>query len=122
MTLTLLNTGLQWINNARRGPLILEHWMASRQSVIDRLTQTGARHVVFVRYGPNHSPHTELVYNGADIDGAPVVWARELDPVQNAKVLEYFHDRTPWLMTVENDQGLATVTPWPPSAAVPTVP
>src|SRR5262245_134368 len=57
VALTLLNTGLQWINNARRGPLVLEHWMSSRQSVIDELTRSGGRHVVFVRYGPNHSPH-----------------------------------------------------------------
>jgi hypothetical protein len=118
--LTILNTGLQWIGNARRGPLVLEHWMSSRQSVIDRLTESGGRHVVFVRYGPNHSPHIELVFNGADIDGSPIVWVRELDAAQNAKVVSYFHNRTAWLMTIDNDQGVAKVEPWPSSPQVPS--
>jgi len=36
--------------------------------------------------------------NGAEIDTAKVLWARELDPVQNAKLFAYFKDRQIWLV------------------------
>jgi len=41
----------------------------------------------------------EWVYNGADIDGARVVWAREMDPGrQSRNLLRYFADRRAWLV------------------------
>jgi hypothetical protein len=121
VAVTLLVACVQWIANARRVPLVMEHWMSSRQEIIDQLTQSGGRHVVFVRYGPNHSPHIEVVFNGADVDGAPVVWVRELDGAQNAKVLEYYPDRTPWLMVIDDDRGLGRIGPWPARAGTPPV-
>jgi hypothetical protein len=45
----------------------------------------------------------EWVYNGAEIDNAKVLWARELDPQQNAKLLAYFKDRQIWLVTPDSD-------------------
>jgi hypothetical protein len=44
------------------------------------------------------------VYNGAEINGAKVLWARELeDAEQNAKLLDYFKDRKIWLVTPDTD-------------------
>ncbi len=68
-------------------------WQFKRARILRQLTQDGGRHLVIVRYGSQHSPHAEWVYNEADIDNAPVVWAREMDMVQNRKLLEYFKDR-----------------------------
>jgi hypothetical protein len=48
------------------------------------------------------------VYNNADIDAAPVVWAREMDPENNANLIRYFHDRQVWLF--EPDRSLFEVT------------
>jgi len=45
-----------------------------------------------------HSFHDEWVYNGADIDGSKVVWARDLGPEQNAKLMTYFQDRNVWIV------------------------
>ena len=47
-----------------------------------------------VRYEKdNHNIHDDWVYNGAEIDNAKVLWARDLDAEQNAKLFAYFKDR-----------------------------
>jgi hypothetical protein len=56
-----------------------------------------------VRYTPDHTPHEDWVYNDADIDSAPIVWAREMDPARNAELLRYFHDRRVWLLEPDRD-------------------
>ena len=77
----------------------------SRQVIAEKLAQTPGKHLIMVRYGPEdeHNIHDEWVYNGAEIDNAKVVWARELDAAQNAKLLAYFKDRSVWLVTPDND-------------------
>jgi hypothetical protein len=44
-----------------------------------KLKEEQGRHLVIVRYGPRHSEHDEWVYNEAEIDGARVLWARDMD-------------------------------------------
>jgi hypothetical protein len=53
------------------------------------------------------------VYNAADIDNAQVVWAREMDMVQNRKLLEYFKDRHVWLAEVDNNAMSPKLVPYP---------
>jgi hypothetical protein len=74
------------------------------------LEQTPGRHLVIVRYGPNHPLQEEWVYNRADIDAARVVWAREMDPQEERKLLEYFKDRRVWVLTV--DQASRRLKPY----------
>lgn len=74
---------------------------SQRATILKQLEQEDGRHLVIVRYAPNHSPHKEWVYNDADIDSAKVVWAREMDPVQNLKLLEHFKDRHVWLLEAD---------------------
>jgi hypothetical protein len=75
----------------------------SRAAIQNRLSLEPGKHLVIVRYEPDHNIHDEWVYNGADIDTAKVLWARELDEAQNAKLLTYFKDRTVWLVEPDND-------------------
>lgn len=82
-----------------------------RARILAHLKEERGRHLVIVRYGPNHSPHREWVYNDAHIDGPEVVWAREMDATQNRKLLEYFKDRRIWLL--EADARPPELVPYP---------
>ena len=69
----------------------------SRATILSSLSKGDAKHLVIVRRGPEQEPVALWVYNAADIDGAPVVWAREMDAGANARLMEYFRDRRVWL-------------------------
>jgi hypothetical protein len=84
----------------------------SRTAIAEKLAHMPGKHLVLVRYDENHNIHDEWVYNGAEIDGAKVLWARELDPEQNAKLFAYFKDRQIWLVTPDTDnESLELYTP-----------
>ena len=73
-------------------------WSLKRIHILTQLEEEGGRHLIIVRYGFQHPPQREWVYNEADIDGAQVVWAREMDTAQNQKLMAYFADRRVWLL------------------------
>src|SRR6266852_9324022 len=76
----------------------------SRTAIAEKLAHTSGKHLIMVRYDQDdHNIHDEWVYNGAEIDNAKVLWARELDPQQNAKLFAYFKDRKIWLVTPDTD-------------------
>lgn len=54
----------------------------------------------------------QWIYNAADIDASPVVWARDMGGQENQALLKYFHDRQVWLLdpNVEPPQ-IAPFTP-----------
>lgn len=78
-------------------------WYRQRAALQADLQASGDRHLVIVRYGPRHHIDNEWVYNAADIDQAPVVWAREMDDAHNRQLLAYFADRQAWLLLVDRD-------------------
>jgi hypothetical protein len=61
------------------------------------------KHLILVRYTEDHNLHDEWVYNGAEIDGAKVLWAREVDAAQNTELFHYFRERTIWLVEPDTD-------------------
>jgi hypothetical protein len=89
----------------------------SRAAIKKKLAQTPGKHLVMVRYEEDHNLHDEWVYNGAEIDSAKVLWARELDPSQNGKLFAYFRDRQVWL--VEPDTDNTELIPYSPAAVSP---
>ena len=86
-------------------------WNYDRARLAARLANSGSRHLVIVRYGPTHNLAEEWAYNAADIDAAPVVWAQEMDPTSNARLLSYFKDRQAWLL--EPDAKVVRLVPYP---------
>jgi len=83
---------------------------SDRRSVIHALETQPGRQLVLVRYAPEHDPQNEWVYNRADIDAAPIVWAREMSPEQDRPFLEYFRDRRIWLL--EPDAAPLKLSPY----------
>ncbi|MDQ6704374.1 MAG: hypothetical protein M3Z85_00260, partial [Acidobacteriota bacterium] len=75
----------------------------TRSQVLDRLRQQRGKHLVLVRYGPEHSFHEGEIYNAADIDASPVVWARELDGASNRALLRYYAGRNAWLLEPDEE-------------------
>ena len=110
--LLVLETG---INLARRSCDSL-WWTCtgdpSRVAVLKQLEATAGKHLIVVRYSDDHNIHDEWVYNGADIDGSKVIWARELTQEQNEKLFAYFKDRQIWL--VEPDVDNTEIKPYTP--------
>lgn len=76
-----------------------------------RLTEAGGRHLVIVRYGENHNPHYEWVFNEADIDGARIVWARDMGEARNREILDYYPERTAWRLTVDWEESEPALEP-----------
>jgi hypothetical protein len=68
-----------------------------RLGVNAQLAETPGKKLVFVRYWLKHTV-TEWVYNGANIDGQSVVFARDLGVVDNEALRAYYPDRKAWLL------------------------
>jgi hypothetical protein len=80
-----------------------------RAEVMSQLEKLPGGQLVVVEYAPGHNPEYEWVYNRADIDASKVVWARDMG-AENSKLLNYFHDRTAWV--VQPDCLPVRVTPY----------
>jgi hypothetical protein len=73
-------------------------WFRQRAAILDQLKTMPAQHLIIVRYTPAHNAHAEWVYNAADIDGAKVVWARDMGTAKNRELIDYFPKRRLWLL------------------------
>jgi hypothetical protein len=86
---------------------------ADRAVLVKKLERIPGKHLVIVRYAELHNPHNEWVFNGADIDDGKVVWARDMGPAQNEKLLAYFKDRQIWVVMA--DSAPKQIAPYVPS-------
>ena len=93
----------------RRGPPAV--WR--RAEVLTELANEGGRHLVLVRYGPKHLLNYEWVFNRADIDASPVVWARDLGEAENRELLAYYPDRRVSLVQVGFGDVPVAIEPYP---------
>jgi hypothetical protein len=95
------------INYPARPPFRLD-----RDGMVRMLSRDPGQHVVFVRYAPGHNVNIEWVYNGADIDGARVIWAHHLGETSNRALLNYYAGRRFWLL--QPDSPHPAVAPYQP--------
>jgi hypothetical protein len=77
-----------------------------RLQVTRELSQLDGQQLVIVRYSPTHDVDHEWVYNDADIDGAKVVWARDMG-AQNEELLRYFGNREAWILNGDDPAAKA---------------
>lgn len=73
-----------------------------RAALLRQLQHLPGPQLVIVRYSVHHDSVLEWVYNDAGIDGAKVVWARDMGESDNQKLVQYFHDRKIWLVEPDN--------------------
>jgi hypothetical protein len=69
-----------------------------RAAIQEQLARAPGTQLVFVRYWPQHIFQQEWVYNAADVDGARIVWARDLGGAEDEKLRHYYPDRSVWLL------------------------
>lgn len=92
--------------NYRQHPLFTVHrWAGDRQRILNRLSSTEGDHLVLVQYDQDHNIHKEWVYNRADIDNSKVIWARVLEPVKNQKLIDFFKDRSVWIIEADKPES-----------------
>jgi hypothetical protein len=71
-----------------------------RQLLVQELRENPGEDLVLVRYEPGRNINTEWVYNPADLDRAPVLFARDMGAEGNAELLRYYAGRTVWVLDV----------------------
>jgi hypothetical protein len=111
----LVNAVLSVAAYGRTRDARLERWQWQRSRMVKELTSSGQQHLVVVTYGAKHHPNAEWVYNAADIDASPVVWARSMGDERDAQLLKYFGERRVWRLHVSNDNGPFRLEPFDPA-------
>ncbi len=89
-------------------------WDQVRARMQAELEVDPAPDLVLVRYGDGHDPHDEWVFNAADIDASPVVWARDMGSGENRELIEYFRDRRAWRLEVDAGERVPQLVPYSP--------
>jgi len=98
--------GSEWYANAlaRAVPEQRPAWARVRTELQRQLAEEEPkRHVIIVRYAPQHNMHEDWVFNAANLESAPVLFARDLGAERNAALAEHFRERKIWLATVGTD-------------------
>ncbi len=68
-----------------------------RGVIAQQLRSLPGQHLIFVRYSALHR-FEEWIHNDADIDASQNVWANDLGPEENAKLVRYYPNRTVFLL------------------------
>jgi hypothetical protein len=65
------------------------------------------RHLVFVRFPKQHPPFVEWIANAPDIDSAKIVWAHDLGPDKNRRLISHLAGRRVWTVTAGDPPRVA---------------
>jgi len=77
-----------------------------RRAIQSELESRAGKQLVIVHYPYRYVPWMEWVYNDADIDGAHVVWARDMGYLKNKELLNYYSDRQTWYIDRDDTSPL----------------
>ncbi len=89
------------------GPADFGKHRAQIQTALENLP---GQHLAIVHYSGDHNPLDEWVYNPPDIDGAKVIWARQMRPDEDLELVRHYANRRVWL--VEPDARPLMVGPY----------
>ncbi len=69
-----------------------------RDDVTARLERVPGKHLVFVKYAPNHCFCEEWVFNSADLQSQKIVYARPYTPATDRGLAQYLEDHDVWIV------------------------
>ncbi|MCX7604902.1 MAG: hypothetical protein N2036_12570, partial [Bryobacteraceae bacterium] len=96
-----------WCDSPRQG--------RARAAIQRQIEQQPGRHVAIVRYNRSIlSP--SWVFNSPDIDSQRVIWAQDMGE-RNQELLDYYRDRTFWIVEPDAKPPRATIWRTPQQAA-----
>jgi hypothetical protein len=84
----------------------------NREKLIESRAKGGTPVLLIVRYGEEYHAGNEWVFNGADLENAPVLWARDRGPTENQRLLNHYSNRATYLVTVRDANSPATIVPY----------
>ena len=70
----------------------------NKARILAMLQKTGGKHLVLVKPKNNPNDFLQWIYNAADIDASPVVWARDMGAREDQALVNYFRGRDVWLV------------------------
>jgi hypothetical protein len=82
----------------------------NKARILALLQKTGGKHLVLVKPKNNPNDFLQWIYNAADIDASPVVWARDMGAREDQALVDYFRGRDVWL--VDPNVEPARITPY----------
>jgi len=91
-------------------PIYITATHTPRGEVLKQLTEMGGKHLVLVHYNPGHRFDFGVVFNDADIDRSPVVWAHQSDKASDQALIKYYSDRAVWVFNP--DESPVTLEPY----------
>ncbi len=77
----------------------------ARASFIAKLERLGGKHLVLVNYGQDYDALIDWVYNNANIDKSPIVFAHSLGDLRDRRLLQYYKDRNVRRVRLGNDDS-----------------
>ena len=83
-----------------------QHGDMGRAAIVKELDAMPGKDVVLVKYAADFDPDREWVFNGADIDGQKIVWARDMGPEKNQELLDYYRGRKFWIVEADGEARL----------------
>jgi hypothetical protein len=91
----------------------VNHQNPERRILVNRqLEGIPGQLLVFVRYSPRHIFQEEWVYNEASMDDARVIWARDMGPQENEKLLALYPNRE--VLLLDPDVRPPELSPYAP--------
>jgi hypothetical protein len=82
--------------------------LVAKKGIVEQklLEKVPGRHVIFVRHAGTEIPSEAWIYNPANIDAAPVIWAWDLGQAENEQLRAYYQGRSFWLFKPDEPMSL----------------
>ena len=87
------------------------HWSRDRERVINELNAIEGKDLVFVSYSDEHNSDEEWVYNGFDLEEAPVLFVRSMGSDRDQAIAGYYRQRLKWSLNI-GDEKKASLKEW----------